>query len=67
MLLDSSEGAYAADPSQESIFELKVNGREPGATLTATAVDHDASLASLKRQERRVRQRELDRLRRKAK
>ena len=67
MLLDSSEDAYAADPSQEYVVELKINGHQPGATLTTTAVAEDASLSSLKRHERRVRQRELDRLRRKAK
>jgi hypothetical protein len=72
LLLDSSESAlvsvpaHVSEPAQDSVIELKVNGNQPGATLTATGVTENASLASHKRHERRVRQRELDRLRRRA-
>jgi len=63
MLLDATEPAKSLVENRDAVIQLQLNGHEPGAALSATAV---AEGAMIKRHQRRARQRELDRLRRRA-
>jgi|GEM_PF-1232470 hypothetical protein len=71
MLLDATEpmfesGSVDTEMPREHVLELKMNGHEPGASVSA--VDAARPMAvPLNRHQRRARQRELDRLRRRAK
>jgi hypothetical protein len=66
MLLDATDPANTLAEDCDAVIQLKLNGSEPGAAVSATAVAENQSPAVLKRHERRARQGELDRLRRRA-
>ncbi len=65
MLLDSSESVQAGE--SQSVVQLQVSGQHVGAALSTTSVAERPARIPLNRHQRRARQRELDRLRRRAK
>jgi hypothetical protein len=65
MLLDSAEPVQTPDAVREAVVQLQVHGEREGAAVSVEDAEHE-SLAAQKRRERRARQRELERLRRRA-